>query len=281
MSIAYTGGMYEQSLQQSGLTKDQAAVYEILIQNGPQPARAVYQKSPLSRPLAYKVLDELIALGLVEKNDPPGKVSRFSAAHPLKLKEIADKRFEAAQGAKAAIEGTLGKLISDFNLQSGKPGVRFFEGLEGIKEVLDDSLTAKTEIYSYADLESIEKYISDINKKYVRDRERLNIKKKGIVLDTPFARTFLKNYAPGVTETKLIARDMSAFHTVMQIYDGKISYITLAEENLIGVIIADQRIYEMHRDLFLHLWDSTPEFKPGHAAFQTHSKNDLLGGDNE
>src|SRR3989344_5423280 len=270
--------MYEESLQQTGLSKDQAAVYEVLIQNGPQPARAVHQKSTLSRPLAYKVLDELIALGLVEKNDPPGKVSRFSAAHPLKLKEIADKRFEAAQGAKAAVEGTLGKLISDFNLQNGKPGVQFFEGLEGIKKVLDDSLTAKTEIYSYADLESIEKYISDINKKYVRDRERLNIKKKGIVLDTLVARTFLKDYAPGVTETKLIARESSPFRTVMQMYDGKISYITLAEENLIGVIIADQRIYEMHRDLFLHLWETTPAFSPVEPS-QTHSKSDRLGED--
>ena len=272
--------MYEESLQQTGLSKDQAAVYEVLIQNGPQPARAVHQKSTLSRPLAYKVLDELIALGLAEKNDPPGKVSRFSAAHPLKLKEIADKRFEAAQGAKAAVEGTLGKLISDFNLQSGKPGVRFFEGVDGIREVLDDSLTATTEIYSYADLESIEKYISDINKKYVRDREKKQIKKKGIVVDTPFARTFLKNYAPGVTETKLIERDMSAFHAVMQIYDGKISYITLSEENLIVVIIADPRIYEMHRELFLHTWNATPDFQPDHSAVsQTHSKNDRLDED--
>src|SRR3989338_8107857 len=262
-----TSTEYRASLAEAGLTAHQAAVYETLIKNGSLPARAVGLKAGMSRPLAYKVLDELEAVGLVEKQEKPRAVSRFSAAHPLKIKEIGDRRFEAAQGAKAAIEGTLGKLISDFNLQSGKSGVRFFEGLEGIQAVLDDSLTSQTEIYSYADLESIEKYISDINKKYVRERERKQIKKKGIVVDTPFARNFLKNYAPGVTETKLIVRDMSAFHTVMQMYDSKISYITLSDENLIGVIIADPRIYEMHRELFLHTWNATPDFQPQQKFF--------------
>jgi len=267
---------YSASLTQAGLTAQQAAVYETLVKLGSVPARKLALGSSLSRPLAYKVLDELESMGLAEKHDAPRKVATFSAAHPLKLKEIAEKRFSEAQNAKMAVDGTLQKLISDFNLQSGKPGVRFYEGLEGIQAVLDDSLTAKTEIYSYADLESIEKYISDINKRYVRDRERLNIKKKGMVIDTPFARNFLKNYAPGVTETKLIERESAPFRTVMQIYDGKISYITLSDENLIGVIIADQRIHEMHRDLFQHLWDITPEFKPEHSSAQMHSKSDPL-----
>ena len=103
--------------------------------------------------------------------------------------------------------------------------------------------------YAINDIEIITKgayFEYQRNKVFFRTNDNLKkIKKKGIVVDTPFARTFLKNYAPGVTETKLIERDMSAFHTVMQIYDGKISYITLSEENLIGVIIADPRIYEM------------------------------------
>ncbi|HEY4520930.1 MAG TPA: hypothetical protein VJL57_00845 [Candidatus Paceibacterota bacterium] len=78
-------------------------------------------------------MDELISLGLVEKHEAPRSVARFAAAHPLKLKEIAENRFEQAQNAKMAVDGTLSKLISDFNLQSGKPGVRFFEGVEGVR----------------------------------------------------------------------------------------------------------------------------------------------------
>jgi sugar-specific transcriptional regulator TrmB len=256
----------KQSLVQAGLTPEQAGFYEALVASGPLPASKIAQKAHISRTLGYKVLGELEALGLVIKDDQPGKVALFTAAHPLKLKEVAEKRLEQAKDAKAALEGTLGKLISTFNLAGGRPGIEFYEGLPGVQQVLEDSLTAQSEIYTYADIESIEKYISDINKEYVRDREKLGIRKKGIALDTPFARKFLEGYAPSVTEMKLIKYDVPSFHTVMQIYDGKISYITLSEQNLIGVIIADQRIYEMHRDLFLYMWNTTPELSAAHQV---------------
>src|SRR4051812_9749020 len=112
---------YQESLRQAGLAKDQAAIYEALVKRGPSPASDIALSAGLGRPLAYKVLDELIEIGLVEKKDEPKKVAKFIPVHPLKLKEIADKRLDSAQNAKTALEGTLSKLISDFNLQSGKP----------------------------------------------------------------------------------------------------------------------------------------------------------------
>lgn len=251
-----------QILVQAGLSAEQAALYDVLVKNGPLHASVAARKADISRPLAYKVLAGLEAENLVEKKDEPGTVAVFIAAHPLKLKEFAERRADALKNASKILEGALGGLISDFNLVSGKPGIRFFEGLQGIKEVLEDSLTARTEILTYADIESIEKHIAGINRDYVKTREKFGIKKKGIAFDTPFAREFLKDYAPSVTEMKLITSKEPPFHTVMQIYDGKVSYITLSEENKIGVIIADQRIYEMHRDLFLHTWTTTPEFVP-------------------
>lgn len=255
----------QQILIQAGLSPEQASIYDVLVKNGPLYASDTARKAHISRPLGYKVLSDLVNQGLVEKKDEPGKVAVFAAVHPLKLKEFSAKRVESLQNASQALDGALGSLISDFNLVSGKPGIRFFEGIAGIKEVLEDSLTAQTEIYTYADIESVEKYISNINREYVKTREKFGIKKKGIAFDTPFARNFLKGYAPSVTEMKLITSDDKPFHTVMQIYDNKVSYITLSEENLIGVIIADQRIYEMHRDLFLHMWKTTPEFVPEKA----------------
>ena len=125
---------------------------------------------------------------------------------------------------------------------------------------MQDSLTSKTEIYSYADIESIVKYIDDINKKYVKQRKKLGIKKRGIMLDTPFARKYLANYYEEITETKLIKQDAPPFQNVMQIYDNKISYITLSDKFIIGVIIADRYIYQMHKYLFEYLWQLVQSF---------------------
>ncbi len=254
-----TDQSYLPSLTQAGLTPQQAAVYETLVKMGATPARKLALESKLSRPLAYKVLDELIEQGLVEKQDKPGAVAKFLAAHPLKLKEIADKRFEAAQTAKIALDGAMGKLISDFNLQSGKPGVRFFEGREGVKEVLWDTLTSKERLRSYADIEAIAKYARDINTEYVNARKKYDVKKDMIVLDTPGSRQFLGARYPEIIDIRLIKMEEAPFQSVMHIYDNKISYITLGESQMIGVIISDPRIYVTHRYLFDFAWrQATP-----------------------
>jgi hypothetical protein len=137
--------------------------------------------------------------------------------------------------------------------------VRYFEGIEGIQAVLNDSLRAHETIYSFADLESIEKYIPAINKKYVEEREKRGLRKRGIVLDTPFARTFLQDYIPGLTETRVIPVTSIPFQTVMQMYDRTISYITLTDEHTIGVIVEDPHITTMHRHLFEHIWATASE----------------------
>lgn len=246
--------MYEQFLEKTGLSKEQAAVYEVLVKQGPLPAGKLSSFAGLKRGLTYKVLGELEGLGLVEKKDEPKKVLRFEATHPLRMRDLVEKNERNAKDAREVLETVLPKLVSDFNLVSGKPGVQFYEGKEGVKEVLADSLTSKTEIYSYADIEAIVKYIKDTNEWYVAKRERLEIKKKGILLDTPFSRQYLTDYHKVVTDTKFIKYDAPPFQSVMQIYDNKISYITLAPEHMIGVIITDQHIYEMHKYLFEYAW---------------------------
>ena len=245
---------YLQTLVATGLEPDQAEIYEILLKTGSMKAGTLALKSPLKRGLVYKILDELVELGLVIKNEPTGKVAVFEPAHPLKIKQFAETREAKLKTAQLALDGIIGQLTSDYNLSLNKPGIQFFEGRAGIKKVLDDSLKSKNEIYSYADIESINKYIPELNKEYVTKRERLKIKKHGIVLDTPFNRQFLANYHKTITDTKFIKLQTPPFHTVMQIYDNKISYFTLDEKRMIGVIISDPNIYQMHKYMFDYLW---------------------------
>ena len=251
---------YTKEITDTGLSREQAIVYEVLLKLGESPASAIAKAIPsgtvLSRPLLYKVLEELIELGLAQKADGKKKVTHFIPKHPATITTIINKQKEKVEQTKKQFLTTSGKLSSLFNLSVGKPGVQFYEGEDGVWEVLMDSLTASEEIFSYADLEAIEKYIPALNAEYSTLREEKNVKKRGLVIDSPLARKFLKSYDGNITHTKLInTNDTSpSFHTIMQIYDNKVSYITLTDEYLIGIIITDQHIADTHKYLFESLW---------------------------
>lgn len=247
---------YISSLQLAGLTPEQAEIYQVLLKNGPLPAGKIHQKTPYKRGLVYKLLDSMVESGVVIKRTDLAKIAIFEPAHPLRLKELAETKEKEAKQAQSALTGIIDQMTSEFNLVSGKPGVQFFEGLEGVKKVLANSLSSRSEIYTYADIEAIVKYIDKINQEYVERRERLKIKKKALILDTPFARKYLDDYHRDITDIKLIQYRANPFQTVMQIYDNKVSYITLNPDNMIGVIIEDPHIYSTHKYLFEYMWNT-------------------------
>ncbi|MCK9379117.1 MAG: hypothetical protein M0P97_03150, partial [Candidatus Moranbacteria bacterium] len=60
----------------------------------------------------------------------------------MELRDFAEKKQQEARDAKLALEGVLPAIISEFNLASQKPGILFYEGEDGVKEVLNDNLAS-------------------------------------------------------------------------------------------------------------------------------------------
>lgn len=251
---------FEQHLVQAGLSREQARLYESLVRNGPSLASDAARRAAISRTLAYKVFTELATLGLVEKREEAGKVAVFTAAHPLKLKELIEKREAEAKDALTALEGVLGQMTSEYNIAGGKPGIRFYEGHEGVQKVIQDSLTSKTDILQYADIEIIETRLKKESDENLRIRAKRGIRKKLLVIDSAFTRALYASATDeAASEVRALPKGDIPFEVTLLIYDGKISYLTMRNETPIGVIIADQSIYEMHRHLFLTLYEkATP-----------------------
>lgn len=251
--------MREKTLINAGLTHVQAEIYAFLLENNEIKASELAKKIKRPRGVVYKGLDELISLGLAEKLEV-GKITRFRADHPSKLEVIFGEKEKNVAKEKQALLNSLPDLVSAFNLTQNKPGVRYYEGEEGIINVINDTLKSKEVVYTYADIEAINKYIKKINDDYTKKRNELNVQKKILFVDTPFSREYLKTYNPNVTKIKLVPSG-KVFTSIMQIYDNKISYITLTEKNKIGVIIEDKSIYEMHRMIFENMWNNASELE--------------------
>lgn len=262
--------MKKKLLISSGLTRVQSEIYSFLLENGEFKASEIAKSIKRPRGVAYKGLDELLKMGFVEKIENE-KITHFRAEHPGKLEKIFSEKEgklkkqlieeeENIKKEKEVFKKNLPDLVSLYNLSNNKPGIKFYEGLEGIKTVLWDTLTSTETIRAYSDIEGIAKYIRDLNFEYAEKREKLNIKKRGIIKDSPFSRNFLKDYYSEITENKFISSELFPFNSLLQIYDNKVAYITLEEKNMIGLIIEDKNIYQLHKSLFEDAWSHAKSF---------------------
>lgn len=126
--------MNEKILAECGLTIQQAKIYLYLIENGLSSAKVLCKKTGIGRALTYKVLEQLIEIGLVKKRDDIGKITLFFPEHPQRLKEIVENKKRESEIADSGLKNIFGFLLSEFNTLSGKPNIKFYEGTEGFKK---------------------------------------------------------------------------------------------------------------------------------------------------
>jgi sugar-specific transcriptional regulator TrmB len=251
--------MYKDILVQLGINQNEATIYEYLLKNGEKSAGEIIKKTPLKRGLVYLVLGELVKKGLILEKKKR-KVAFFSPAHPQILEERLTNEEASIKKAKLTLEVNLPMLISDFNLISGQPGVRYFEGIEGIKKVLDDTLknNAEKKIRTFSDVAGIADHLADWNTRYYAPKRlELNIHEQVIIPNIPRALEYMKDYkANMVTEILFINHELFPFTTEVNIYDGKVSFVTFSEKSLIGVIIKNEEIYRTLVSIFDLTWIS-------------------------
>ena len=243
-------------LNQLGLSPDEARVYEYLLGKGTTTAGDIIRHTEIKRGTAYNILSDLSAKGFIREDAASG-VAKFACEHPSKIAELFERKRKTLEEAERSAEALLPALTSRWNLSYHRPAVRYFEGVEGIQKILDDSLSASETIRSYIDIETIiaHEEFAKTNERYSAKRLKLGKSKKIIENDSPQTRAWGQKHSSPLTERRFV-HDLAKFHTVMQIYDNKVSYITVGNNQTIGVIIDDPSIYEMHRALFDALWET-------------------------
>jgi len=244
---------YADILKKAGLTGKEAVVFDLLLEKGESGAKEIITGTNLKRGDAYNHIYSLIKKGLVSEHAIRGR-KKFSVEHPSLIGEYVEMRAKRLTEATKELQAVLPGLISTYNLSYHKPGVKVFEGMEGIKKVMDDSLASQTPILTFLDPIAVDKYMRQANKQYVSNRKKRKIVKKILVEDNEYNRKHYAGSGDELTMIKYLLGSFPAHYTVMQIYNDKISYMTIKPNSAIGVIIDDKNITTMHRALFEMNW---------------------------
>ena len=231
-----------------------AEVYLALNEGGEMSVPAITEKTGLSRAGVYDVLPFLMASGFVEYRKS-GRAAFYKATHPNKILTLLDEKKRQTVLLEDEVKNAVKTLTGTWQLGNNKPGILFFEGLDGLKEALYESLNTTGTIYTFVDNKTVDKYLLQVDAEYVQERLRRGIKKKIIMTDSPEARDYQAKADPQFTEIKLFDAAKYPFVIAVEIYDDEVSYLTVKNDEVISFIIKHAEIARFHKSQFECIWN--------------------------
>ena len=239
---------HEEAIKSLGFSNKEARVYLALLEMGIGSAIGVARRAEIKRPTAYVILDELIQKGAVIVV-PRSKKKLYRAMPPQNLFEIYEKRFEKAKEVLPEIQAVSKQ-------ESYKPQVLLFEGMEGVKEVLNYKLKdlAGKEIkgfYAKTNPEIMKKF--DNYKEYNEALLENNITMKGVAPVDPSLKEFRKTDKEFGRIFKEIPSDKYSSDIAIEIGDTFVRFFDPV--NLQGLIIENPAIAKTMREVFNLVWE--------------------------
>lgn len=247
-------------LTQLGLNDIEADIYLAALEYGPAPASELAEQAGLNRITAYEALKRLSKKGLVKIRAKKGNgVKYFTAENISILKEKArDKKAEIKRVIEK-LEEMEPQLRALASFGEAKPEVYFYEGREGIKNVLLDTINQNPqESLGFASADFLE---IGFDKKFLEDywakRTTLKIPARGIMPKTPAALSLFtpERNRSEIRRVKFIPAENYPFQDEIEIYGDNVGIICMRPGNEHGVIIRSKSMADSFRSLFNLIWN--------------------------
>ena len=122
--------MFEQFLEEIGLSEKEASVYIALLQVDAAPIHDIATKTGIKRTTVYPVLESLQKKGLVSETQKDKKVL-FQAAPPERLETYVERQKILFEEKTKRLKDIIPQMKSIQREQGERPIVKYFEGRDG------------------------------------------------------------------------------------------------------------------------------------------------------
>jgi sugar-specific transcriptional regulator TrmB len=222
-------------LKRAGLTDSQAKGYMALIENGALSPAQIADKTGETRTNGYAIAEKLEKLGLAAKKD--ASKASYSALHPNNLELLAEKRRRNIEKNEQIIKRNIPGLIEMFYANNEMPGSRTLAGLDGIKEVYNDTLRTGGDIYLLRTVADVGVLGKDYLDKYRAQRAKRGINTYALTPDMPIAREHMKRAdAEMLFHRTLIPHDAYTAPVEIDVYGDKTALIAFGDTQMATII---------------------------------------------
>jgi sugar-specific transcriptional regulator TrmB len=237
-------------LQGLDFSDKESAVYLAVLSHGPAPVRGIALKAGVNRGTTYDILRSLMKQGLVSYYHQEKK-QYFVAENPERLLTVIDQRTERLAETKEEVRAVLPEISSLFSRAGEKPVVRYYEGLVGIRRILEDVLetvgateTRSYVVYSSANIRDVlYRAFPDFTKRRIADR-----------LSVRAIATDASGEEASLSERRWL-RDAHGAPNYVLVYGTKTAFISVgANGEPRGVLIEDEGTSATQQLLFESLW---------------------------
>jgi sugar-specific transcriptional regulator TrmB len=179
-------------LGQFDCSKDDTELYITALKLGPSTIQELAKSIGKHRVTIYSATEKLIQKGLMYETKR-GKKRLIVGESPEKLSELIAQRQQELDLLKVHFDHTLKILAPLESHKENRPSVRFYEGKEGVRKMLEETLAARGEVLVFSYVEHLAEIVdADYLEKYFVRRAKKNIKTRLIFPDCPFSRRVQK-----------------------------------------------------------------------------------------
>lgn len=240
-------------------SKIEVRVYISLLKNGEMTVLQLSRETGIERTKLYRLLDSMMSRGVVVERLDYNKKFLLPCSTSV-LEELAANEIENSSYLAKTLPSFL-EGVKDLANISQPTTVKFYRGVEGIKQVLWNELSAKDNLctYSFRVLQEVvsEKFflkwsreveIRGLTVKDLRSSEFLMSAKSFPAL--PFKGDLIRYVSPEVLEIPI----------EMDIYNDTVSIFNWHKGDVYAVEIKDEKLAKMQKQIFNILWEMGKEY---------------------
>lgn len=249
----------EESLVKSGLSENESKVFLVLLELGKGTVTQITRKAGLNRTTGYDILDNLVTKGLASISGKEPK-QEYLTESPDKIISLLENQIKEKTEQLKKIKSVLPEIKSLHNV-AGRPKVRFYEGVQGLKDVYEDTLTSHEPIRAYASVENMHMGLPGYFPEYYKRRAGKNIAIRAIIPDTETGRERKSFDTKEMRETALVPKDAFDFSPEINIYDNKVMIASWREK--LGIIIESTEIADAMKKIYELAWAEAKRLEKG------------------
>lgn len=251
-------------VEELGLSNKEARVYVASLSLGPSPVQTIADQSGIKRVTAYVILESLVGLGLVSQT-VKGKKTYFIAEDPVNLKRLLDKREGELKEQQANFAQILPALKSLKLLPKSSPIVKFYDGADSIKTILNTFIEKARQpgvvrVYGFSNIDLVLKFFPEF-RATISNPWRSEAGVHSMFIYTSQNGPIMKDTDVSQNrESRWLPPDKFPAVGDFTIIDDTILMLSLGAAHPLGITIESRELAEGLRVVFTVAWDGAAQY---------------------